>query len=427
MIYPFIYMIALQGALIYLLSIGNLSTNIPQFWAGLIVAFLAYALSAKAVMRGSFFSTKTILLFALVFRITMWFTSPSLSDDIYRYLWDGHVQLSGINPYILPPNDKELFEIRNEIFPLLNHRDIQTIYPPFSQIFFLFCAFIGKSIGIFKTFLIFVEGLLCLLLIRLLIDRKMDSKRVIFYAWHPLPLIEISGNGHIDILGIFFMMLFLFCMNKNRFLISPIILALGFLSKILPILLLPSAIVDLIRKNQNKYRISFFILIFIIIVVIFSAPYSTAGVQAFTGLFIYAKTWHFNDLIHGFLSTILDLFQLNGNQYARTICISLLAATIIYKINREADLIRIAFSTLTAFMILSPTLHPWYLLWTVPFFCLFPKISWILFSCLVFLSYEVLINYKSSGVWEEQQWVLWCEYVPLFSILLWEKLRYHRE
>ena len=170
----------------------------------------------------------------------------------------------------------------------------------------------------------------------------------------------------------------------------------------------------------------FFILIFIIIVVIFSAPYATAGIQAFTGLFIYAQTWHFNDLIHGFLSTILDRFQLNGNQHARTICISLLAAAIIYKIHRESDLIRIAFSTLTAFIILSPTLHPWYLLWIVPFFCLFPKISWILFSCLVFLSYEVLINYKLSGVWEEQQWVLWCEYVPLFSILLWEKLRYYR-
>ena len=219
MIYPIIYITALQSALIYLLSIGDLSANIPQFWLGVFFATVSYALSAKAVIQGDFFSTKTILVFAVIFRITMWFSAPSLSDDIYRYLWDGHVQLSGINPYIFAPNSDELLEIRNDIFPLVNHRDIPTIYPPLAQIFFAFCALIGKSVGIFKAFLLFVEGLLCLLLVRLLIDRKMDPRRIIFYAWHPLTLIEIAGSGHIDVLGIFLMMAFLFSLGKNQFII----------------------------------------------------------------------------------------------------------------------------------------------------------------------------------------------------------------
>ena len=86
MIYPSIYMITLQGSLIYLLSIGDLSANIPQFWAGVIIAFLAYALSAKAVMRGSFFSTKTILLFALVDQCIDCIISRYITIDILPLL-----------------------------------------------------------------------------------------------------------------------------------------------------------------------------------------------------------------------------------------------------------------------------------------------------------------------------------------------------
>ena len=421
MIYPIIYITALQSALIYLLSIGDLSANIPQFWLGVLFATVAYALSAKAVIQGNFFSTKTILVFAVIFRITMWFSTPSLSDDIYRYLWDGHVQLSGINPYIFPPNSNELLEIRNDIFPLVNHRDIPTIYPPLAQLFFALCALAGKSVGIFKAFLLFVEGLLCLLLVRLLIDRKMDPRRIILYAWHPLTIIEIAGNGHIDVLGIFLMMAFLFSLGKNQFLFSSLSLAFGFLSKIVPILLLPLAVVQIIRKTGNNYKVASFLTIFFLAVTIISAPYINAGFKMFSGLFIYAKIWHFNDLFHGILSTTLESLQIHNGKHARSVCILFLLTTLLYSIYKQSDPLRIAFSTICAFIVFSPTLHPWYLLWITPFFCLFPNISWITFSCLVFLGYNVLTNYKTNGVWNEEYWVLLCEYVPLILILIWEK------
>ncbi|MAN24611.1 MAG: hypothetical protein CME10_10115, partial [Gemmatimonadetes bacterium] len=154
MIYPTIYVVMLEGALIYLLSIGDLSFKINEFWIGVFFASFAYALSARAVLQGNFFSTKTILSIAIVFRITMWLSYPSLSDDIYRYIWDGHVQLSGINPYMFPPNSNELLHIRNHVFPLVNHPEITTIYPPVSQIFFMFCALIGENVGILKALLL---------------------------------------------------------------------------------------------------------------------------------------------------------------------------------------------------------------------------------------------------------------------------------
>ena len=31
-------------------------------------------------------------------------TTPSISSDMYRYSWDAHVQLSGVDPYRYPPD-----------------------------------------------------------------------------------------------------------------------------------------------------------------------------------------------------------------------------------------------------------------------------------------------------------------------------------
>ena len=420
MIYPTIYVVMLEGALIYLLLIGDLSFKINEFWIGVFFASFAYALSARAVLQGNFFSTKTILSIAIVFRITMWLSYPSLSDDIYRYIWDGHVQLSGINPYMFPPNSNELLDIRNHVFPLVNHPEITTIYPPVSQIFFMFCALIGKNVGILKALLLAIEGVLCFFILKLLTERNIDSRRIILYAWHPLTIVEVAGNGHIDVLGVCLMIGLLLSLEKKRFYVSSIMLALGFLSKIIPILLLPLTAVKVIREKPGRYKTSVFLILFFLTIALFSIPYASAGLKIFSGLLIYAKAWHFNDLIHGLISTTLKNLQIQSNEYPRLICMSLFFSTLFYKLYKESDPLRIAFSILCAFLIFTPTLHPWYLLWIIPFFCVFPTISWITFSCVIFLAYNVLTNYKLSGIWNEESWVLWCEYAPLFLILLWE-------
>ena len=70
------------------------------------------------------------------------------------------------------------------------------------------------------------------------------------------------------------------------------------------------------------------------------------------------------------------------------------------------------------YLVLSPTLHPWYLLWLLPFLSLFPQPAWILLSGLIFLAYEVLIAYSMNNVWAERDWVKWTQYGPFYLLLV---------
>src|SRR6267142_3760836 len=72
------------------------------------------------------------LIFAALFRLSIIFFPPYLSDDIYRYVWDGRVQAASINPYRYIPADESVAGLRDEkIYPNINRRDYaQTIYPP---------------------------------------------------------------------------------------------------------------------------------------------------------------------------------------------------------------------------------------------------------------------------------------------------------
>ena len=66
----------------------------------------------------------------------LWVTPGFLSDDIYRYSWDGLVQQAGINPYNYPPDASELGMLRDDtIFPMINRQWALTLYPPGAQLF----------------------------------------------------------------------------------------------------------------------------------------------------------------------------------------------------------------------------------------------------------------------------------------------------
>ncbi len=119
--------------------LGNLREHIPNFLIVYFIAFTAYCLAIPLWMAGkkkNRFAVVFCCLGAVFFRITLFTAEPSLSDDIYRYLWDGKVQSNGLNPYLYPPDAEELEFLRDEYHEGVNHKDIKTIYPPFAQVFF---------------------------------------------------------------------------------------------------------------------------------------------------------------------------------------------------------------------------------------------------------------------------------------------------
>lgn len=131
--------LVIEVSCIAMVCLGNLRENVPAFLMFYFFAFVAYCL-AIPLWTGKKNDSHGAIIFcclgAVFFRITLLTAQPSLSDDIYRYLWDGRVQAHGLNPYLYSPDSVELEFLRDDIYEGVNHRGVNTIYPPFAQVFF---------------------------------------------------------------------------------------------------------------------------------------------------------------------------------------------------------------------------------------------------------------------------------------------------
>jgi hypothetical protein len=141
-----------------------------------------------------------ILMVGLALRLVLLPLEPILSDDIYRYVWDGRVVASGTNPYRYVPADPALARLRDpDIFPRINRADYAvTIYPPAAQFFFLLVTRLGESVLVMKLALVACEILTAATVVSLLRRLGRPVTRVAAYAWHPLAAWEIANNGHLD-------------------------------------------------------------------------------------------------------------------------------------------------------------------------------------------------------------------------------------
>ena len=145
---------------------------------------------------------------AVALRAYVLLFDPLLSSDIYRYVWDGKVQATGINPYRYVPADPALASLRDgTIFPHINRSTTAvTIYPPVAQFFFLVVTRIGENVTVMRLALVGCEAVTVAIMLLL---RRMNQPvtRVVAYLWHPLPLWEIANSGHVDALMLALMLL----------------------------------------------------------------------------------------------------------------------------------------------------------------------------------------------------------------------------
>ena len=255
-----------------LLLLGNLREHIPEALGLFAGAFVLYTLTLRLLLRTTCsecgeteadkgFSLKNrpllfVLCLALLYRCIMLPAVPSLSDDIYRYIWEGRVVSEGLNPFALSPDAPALAHLRDaEIFPLVSRPHLTTIYPPLAQFIFAAASRLSYSISSMKAaFTLFDLATMGLLLLTLAALR-MNPLQVAVYALNPLVIVEFSGSGHLDSAGIFFMMLALHLCIKRKSLWSAAALALSFLVKLFPVLLLPA----LLTKRKAASALGFFL------------------------------------------------------------------------------------------------------------------------------------------------------------------------
>lgn len=403
----------LAGILIGLCAIGMLAMGearyrMPIFFVlfGLwMVFYLAAVLHCTAA------ALKTVVLFGILFRVIMLFSPPGLSDDVYRYLWDGRVQAAGINPYAYPPASEELADLRDDtVFPHINHPDVPTIYPPLSQVLFRLCNLVHPSIWTIKSVLVLFDLLTAWFLLGLIRLYDQHPGQLLIYLWHPLLLVEVAGNAHVDAMGVAFMVFALLYLQIGGYTRAFVALALSVLSKFFAICLVPvfwrwiSGRIS--RRSGGRLPAGLRtqavapVLIFAALIAAGYLPYREAGQNLFAGFLIYAEHWSFNAPVFGILSYLLD-----SPLWARmVIAVGFSGAVILFTFSRMPP-IQAAFFLVGTFLLLTPTLHPWYAIWILPFMVFYRQPAWLVFTGLIAVSYHVLIKYASEGIWEEAVWV----------------------
>ena len=419
--------VVLEAALIYLVSLGDLRSQVPLLWAAIFPVFVLYIAMSLRLGRRPQGSVGLILLLALLFRLTMWWSPPTLSDDIYRYIWDGRVQLAGINPYQYAPNAVAVAPLRDALYDKINHAEISTVYPPLSQLFFRLVCAVHPSVGAMKLALILVECGLIVLLVGILGQRGMERQRVLFYAWNPLPLVEVAGSGHIDVLGVFLLFLGLYWLAAGRRVAAVWALSGAFLAKLVPLLALPIFWRQMGGAANGGWRALLqlsgrgALLWFAVLGAAGFLLFAAAGGQLLAGLQTYVLKWRFNDAIFSVVYAVLKRPGWEWDDEAlmasKQLLGGVLTLVILWATLRRADPYKAVLVILGAYVLFSPTFHPWYLLWILPFLPLFPQPAWILLSGTVFLAYQVLIGYSMNGVWKEAIWVKWAEFVPFYCLL----------
>jgi hypothetical protein len=183
-----------------------------------------------------------ILATAILLRIGALAAPVFLSDDIYRYIWDGRVQAAGINPYRYVPTDAHLEPLRDPtIFPNVNRNNYApTIYPPVAQMFFFLATRFGESVLVMKLALVAIEAVGIWALLQVLRGVGAPREKILFYAWHPLPVWEIAGSGHVDAVMVAFVALALAAAVRCRRAWSGAALAAATLVKFFPLALVPA-------------------------------------------------------------------------------------------------------------------------------------------------------------------------------------------
>jgi alpha-1,6-mannosyltransferase len=195
--------------------------GIYVFWS---IVTVTAATAAWATVASARLETRQALMIILVIaaclRLALLFSDPILSSDMYRYIWDGRVQAAGINPYRYIPAAPELDTLRASdatIYPGINRAEYApTIYPPAAQMLFFAITRFGETLPVMKLGLLAFEGLAIGCLIWILQLLGQPATRVAAYAWHPLPVWEIAGNGHADaaMLGLMLLGLWLYLNGK---------------------------------------------------------------------------------------------------------------------------------------------------------------------------------------------------------------------
>ena len=376
------------------------------------------------IKKSDIFSFRSCLIFAFIFRAIAMFSMPALSDDFFRFIWDGQMLNMHINPFAFTPDnfiashhDPYLTYLHGH----MNSAEYFTIYPAVLQYIFyvsakLFPTSVYGSIVVLKSFILLSEFGTAIFLYKYAKLKKINPRNILWFILNPLVIVELTGNVHFEAVMIFFLVAMFYFLEVNKILIPAFCWALAICAKLLPLMLAPLLLMYL---GINKFlKFGLITLICLIILFIPLIDNSLLNIQYSVGKFY--DLFEFNASFYYFFNFIYGLYSNEDISEIIAKLLGIFSIIIIlfisfFKFNKKLVLTR-GLEVYTVYLFCATMVHPWYII-TLIAFMPFTKYRFpIVFSILIPLSY---FSY-SLNIFEENMWMILLEYGLLFSYILFE-------
>ncbi|MGH1492910.1 MAG: hypothetical protein ACRBK7_26530 [Acidimicrobiales bacterium] len=411
------------------------------------LAFVGYLAAARQAERSPTIPWQLLWLAPIVFRLLLLATEPTLSDDVYRYLWDGHVLSNGVNPFSHAISSSELDGLAIPIRELANNPDLSSPYLPTLQLLFAALSVIAPSNPlVMQVAMVGFDIAAALVIRKLLIAADLPPNRVLLYLWNPLVIVESAHGAHFDSLLTFLLLAaILSAVRPARNITSPLALGLATLTRPIPGLLAP-----VLWWNWNWVQRATFFLTLVVLLVPFGfgvSGWGLFGERTGAGVFgsarVYSAEFRFNAVVAQWLEGLTQSVGVYSAISSGLVVVTLFAVWFVARptggVNKasgvDADdkpapaevrrIIRLATVPLAAYLVLTPVFHPWYLVSIIAvglFLAPTPqegRSRWLLVAPIAYLSATAplsYLTYRDPNAFRELDWVRRVEWYPALTL-----------
>jgi hypothetical protein len=335
---------------------------------------------------------------ALLVRAVLVGAPPMLSDDLFRYLWEGKVLNLGLDPFATAP--AALPGIDDALRARVAHPEVPSIYPPLALWWFRGIALAGTPAAAQ------LAAALCDVALALAIAVTAGRRMGLIYALHPLPALESAVGAHLEIPAILLAVCAVLLARRARPFEAFVLATAGMLVKLFRLLLLPS-LATLLPREHRMHTIGAGALL----LVAAALPMLSISPALLEGWNTYTSTWEFNGFAYAFVE---PLFGLAARPFLVAVGLQAILLAMAFR-PHEPD--RVWLVAGTAFVLLSPTVHPWYVLWALAPDLLLGRLRWAAAAVPMLASYLVLATFDpATGSWTEPAWLWWITWPPAIAV-----------
>ena len=379
---------------------------------------------------------KFLLIAGILFRMVFLLAIPNLSQDFYRFIWDGELVSQGINPYLYSPDtilaEGSMIPANGELLHKgmgeLSARNFSS-YPPLNQLLFALSTIIGSNNLLHSTIamrvIIILADLGLFYFGRKLLKNLNRSPHLIFwYFLNPLVIIELSGNLHFEGVMLFFFVWAVYLLSKENWWGAAVVFALSIHIKLIPLLFLPL----FLRYFPWRKMVYFYLISGFVGILLLLPFYTPAFIDNYTKTVgLWFSNFEFNAGLYNGIKHLSSQFDIKGWElikiYGKVVPYLILGITLIFTFTSRKgnlnSLLKSMLWVLSIYFFLATTVHPWYIVFLV-FLSLFSEYRYPLFwSALIVLSYTA---YSAKG-FNEQLWILFIEYFVVFGFVIYEIIR----